>query len=103
MKQTMLNGFHKSLGARMVPFCGYDMPVQFEGVLAEHNHTRKEAGLFDVSHMGQFTLRGADRVKFLESLVVADVAELPVGGATLSLFTNEKGGIKDDTIVSRYE
>lgn len=88
----------------MVEFCGWDMPVQFStGTLTEHLHTRNHVGLFDVSHMCQLILTGKDHVKFLESLVVGDVGDLPNGQAILSVLTNEKGGIIDDTVITKEE
>jgi aminomethyltransferase len=87
----------------MVPFAGYEMPVQYpDGVLKSHHHTRTAncASLFDVSHMGQLRLTGKDRVSFLESLVVGDIAALGAGEACLSLITNEQGGIIDDTVIT---
>ena len=86
----------------MVPFCGWSMPVQYkDGVLPSHLHTRQQASLFDVSHMLQFKLHGNDRVKFLESLVVADIDGLVDNTGTLSLFTTESGGIIDDLIINK--
>ncbi|MFP3498375.1 glycine cleavage system aminomethyltransferase GcvT, partial [Pseudomonas sp. SIMBA_059] len=86
---------------RMVPFAGYDMPVQYPlGVLKEHLHTREQAGLFDVSHMGQIILRGADAAKALESLVPVDIIDLPAGMQRYAMFTNEQGGILDDLMVA---
>lgn len=86
----------------MVPFCGWSMPVQYkDGVIVSHNHTRTEASIFDVSHMLQFKLHGKDRIKFLESLVVADIDGLKENQGTLSVFTNEQGGIKDDLIINK--
>lgn len=86
----------------MVPFCGWSMPVQYkDGVLPSHLHTRQHASLFDVSHMLQFKLHGNDRVKFLESLVVADIEGLAHNTGTLSLFTTESGGIIDDLIINK--
>jgi len=103
LKKTVLHPMHVQLGAKMVPFCGWDMPVQYkESIIDSHLHTRTQAGLFDVSHMGQIILRGKDRLNFLEQLVVADLQGLPENHARLSLFTNEKGGIKDDTVISRH-
>jgi len=88
----------------MVPFCGWDMPVQYrESIIDSHIHTRAHAGLFDVSHMGQLRLHGQDRVEFLESLVVGDIKGLSTNQARLSLFTNEQGGIKDDTVITKGE
>jgi len=101
LKQTALYDFHLKHGGKMVPFAGYAMPVQYSGmgVLASHLHTREKASIFDVSHMLQTRLVGKDRAKFFETLVVADLHNLPVGSGTLSVFTNENGGIIDDTII----
>lgn len=99
--KTPLHALHLELGARMVPFAGYDMPVQYPlGVLKEHLHTREQAGLFDVSHMGQIILRGADAAKALESLVPVDIIDLPAGMQRYAMFTNEQGGILDDLMVA---
>jgi aminomethyltransferase len=84
----------------MVEFAGYDMPVQYFGILEEHINCRENASVFDVSHMGQVRIHGKDRVEFIESLCCGDIKELKTGSATLSLFTNEKGGIRDDTIIT---
>ena len=84
----------------MVEFAGYDMPVQYIGVIGEHNNCRENASVFDVSHMGQIRIHGKDRVEFIESLCVGDIKELKNGSATLSLLTNEQGGINDDTIIT---
>ncbi len=103
MKQTPLHALHQALGARMVPFAGYEMPVQYpQGVLREHLHTRAHAGLFDVSHMGQVLVRGAGATAALERLMPADLAGLAVGRQAYSLFTNETGGILDDLIITRW-
>jgi aminomethyltransferase len=97
LHQTPLHALHLELGARMVPFAGYSMPVQYpSGVMAEHLHTRQAAGLFDVSHMGQLQLRGADAATALESLIPMDVVDLPVGKQRYGLLLNEAGGILDD-------
>ncbi len=94
---TPLNALHIELGARMVPFAGYSMPVQYpSGLMAEHHHTRKAAGLFDVSHMGQLRLVGADAAAAFESLIPVDVIDLPVGKQRYGLLLNEEGGIIDD-------
>ncbi|MEE1926250.1 glycine cleavage system aminomethyltransferase GcvT [Pseudomonas sp. 148P] len=99
--KTPLHALHLELGARMVPFAGYDMPVQYPlGVMKEHLHTREQAGLFDVSHMGQIRLRGAGAAKALESLVPVDIIDLPVGMQRYAMFTNEQGGILDDLMVA---
>jgi aminomethyltransferase len=95
--KTPLFALHESLGARMVPFAGYSMPVQYPaGLMAEHNHTRSAAGLFDVSHMGQLRLVGADAAAALESLIPVDVIDLPAGKQRYGLLLNEEGGILDD-------
>ncbi|MBP0948612.1 glycine cleavage system aminomethyltransferase GcvT [Pseudomonas alliivorans] len=98
---TPLHALHRELGAKMVPFAGYDMPVQYPaGVMKEHLHTRAQAGLFDVSHMGQIRLTGADAAKALETLVPVDIVDLPVGMQRYAMFTNETGGILDDLMVA---
>jgi len=94
---TPLNALHIELGARMVPFAGYSMPVQYPaGLMAEHLHTRQAAGLFDVSHMGQLKLVGPDAAAAFESLVPVDVIDLPVGKQRYGLLLNDEGGIIDD-------
>jgi len=101
---TPLDALHRELGARMVPFAGYDMPVQYPtGIIREHLHTRAAAGLFDVSHMGQLILEGAGSVDLLESLVPVDIAGLGVNRQTYALFTNEAGGVLDDLIITRWD
>ncbi|MFO6378488.1 glycine cleavage system aminomethyltransferase GcvT, partial [Pseudomonas aeruginosa] len=101
LAKTPLHALHLELGAKMVPFAGYDMPVQYPaGVLKEHLHTREQAGLFDVSHMGQIRLVGADAALALESLVPVDILDLPVGQQRYALFTDEQGGILDDLMVA---
>ncbi|WP_191831654.1 glycine cleavage system aminomethyltransferase GcvT [Pseudomonas fluorescens] len=101
LQQTPLHGLHLELGARMVPFAGFAMPVQYPlGVLKEHLHSREQAGLFDVSHMGQIRLRGAGAAKALEALVPVDIIDLPVGMQRYALFTNDEGGILDDLMVA---
>ncbi|MBT3789813.1 MAG: glycine cleavage system aminomethyltransferase GcvT [Alphaproteobacteria bacterium] len=104
LHQTPLDALHRELGARMVPFAGYDMPVQYpSGIIVEHKHTRAQAGLFDVSHMGQVKLHGADRIAQLESLVPGDIEGLASGGMRYSLFTNDKGGVLDDLMITRCD
>jgi len=102
--QTALYDLHIELGARMVPFAGYQMPVQYPlGVMKEHLHTRAAAGLFDVSHMGQVRLTpldGADVARSLETLVPIDVLDLPVNKQRYAVFTNQQGGILDDLMIS---
>ncbi len=101
LKQTPLDALHRELGAKMVPFAGYEMPVQYAGVLGEHQHTRTQAGLFDVSHMGQAAIRGDDPVAALEALVPGDLQALENGQIRYTMLTNEKGGILDDLMVTR--
>jgi len=92
-----LNDLHLTLGARMVPFAGYSMPVQYPaGLMAEHKHTRDAAGLFDISHMGQLRLEGPDAAAAFESLMPVDVIDLPVGKQRYGLLLNDDGGILDD-------
>jgi aminomethyltransferase len=109
-----LDSWHRRQGARMVPFAGYAMPVQYDptadlaakcrgGVLAEHLHTRAHAGLFDVSHMGQAILTGMNVATALESLVPGDIAGLKPGRQRYTLLTNEAGGIIDDLMVARLD
>jgi aminomethyltransferase len=103
-KRTPLDALHRELGARMVEFAGYDMPLQYRaGILAEHTHCRAKAGLFDVSHMGQLTLSGADAAGALERLVPGDIAGLAPLRMRYTVFTNPAGGILDDLMVTRRE
>ncbi len=95
--KTPLHALHLELGARMVPFAGYSMPVQYpSGLMAEHQHTRTAAGLFDVSHMGQLQLVGPDAAAALESLMPVDVIDLAPGRQRYGLLLNEQGGVIDD-------
>ena len=108
LKQTPLHALHLSRGAKMVPFAGYDMPVQYTaGVLKEHLHTRSAAGLFDVSHMGQLTLRAksgkvADAALALETLVPQDILGVAPGRQRYAQFTNADGGLLDDLMVANF-
>ncbi|WP_428540899.1 glycine cleavage system aminomethyltransferase GcvT [Rhodopila sp.] len=113
-RSVPLDPWHRRHGARMVTFAGYAMPVQYDptgeladrcrgGVLAEHLHTRAHAGLFDVSHMGQATLTGANAAAALESLVPGDITGLRPGRQRYTLLTNEAGGIIDDLMVARLD
>ncbi len=100
---TPLHAMHIEMGAKMVPFAGYDMPVQYAlGVKKEHLHCRQEAGLFDVSHMGQLRLKGANAAAALEALVPVDIIDLPNGKQRYAFFTNEQGGISDDLMVTNF-
>ncbi len=99
--KTSLHALHLELGARMVPFAGYEMPVQYPlGVLKEHQHTRAQAGLFDVSHMGQVLLEGDAAAEALETLVPVDIIDLPSGMQRYALLTDDNGGILDDLMVA---
>ena len=101
LKTTPLNAAHRALGARMVGFGGYDMPVQYEGVLAEHRWTREHAGLFDVSHMGQCKITGADAIAQFERFVPGDYAVLKEGRQKYSLLLDAQGGILDDLMAGK--
>src|SRR5687768_4820613 len=104
LRRTPLYDLHVELGARMVPFAGYSMPVQYEGILAEHRWTREHAGLFDVSHMGQRFLAGPDHAttaRFLETLTPGDFQSLKLSGIRYTLLLTETGGIIDDLMVTR--
>jgi aminomethyltransferase len=106
LKHTPLHALHVRLGGRMVPFAGYDMPVQYSsGIIKEHLHTRAAAGLFDVSHMGQIALRPRsgrieDAARVLETLLPADILGLAAGRQRYTLLTNDAGGVLDDLMVS---
>ncbi len=97
-----LDSWHRAQGARMVPFAGYDMPIQYEGIVAEHTWTREHAGLFDVSHMGQLLLSGEGLDAALEAILPIDLATLKVGQQRYSLLLDENGGVLDDLMVSRW-
>ncbi len=101
--RTPLHGLHQELGARMVPFAGYDMPVQYPlGVLKEHLHTRQAAGLFDVSHMGQLVIEGPGVEQALEAIIPVDLVNLPDNKQSYGLLCNAVGGILDDLIITRW-
>ena len=107
LKRTPLYRLHLDLGGRMVPFAGYEMPVQYpSGILKEHLHVRAAAGLFDVSHMGQFEIRsrtggGEDAARALELIVPMDIVGLAPGRQRYALLTNEDGGVRDDLMIAR--
>ena len=100
LEKLPLDAWHRAKGARMVGFAGYEMPIQYEGTLAEHEWTRTHAGLFDVSHMGQLTVSGDGAAKALEALLPADLASLKPGRIRYSLLLAEDGGILDDLMVT---
>jgi len=102
--KTPCYDLHIEAGGKMVPFAGYEMPVQYAlGVKKEHMHTRAQAGLFDVSHMGQLKLKGQNAAAALEALVPVDIIDLPQGKQRYALFTNEQGGLLDDLMVSNFD
>jgi aminomethyltransferase len=102
LKRTPLFDLHRELGARLVPFAGWEMPVQYpQGIMAEHQHCRSRAALFDVSHMGQLRIVGPDPAAAIERLVPGDIKALKPGRARYTVLTNEAGGILDDLIVSQ--
>ena len=101
LRKTALFDVHRALGARIVPFGGYEMPVQYAGILAEHDAVRKRAGLFDLSHMAQFELRGADVAAWADTLTVNHVATMKPLQARYNIFTNAAGGAHDDVIFYR--
>jgi aminomethyltransferase len=97
-----LDAWHRAQGARMVPFAGYEMPIQYEGIMPEHLWTRAHAGLFDVSHMGQLLLSGDGLDAALEALIPADVKGLTLGRMRYSLLLADDGGILDDLMITRW-
>jgi aminomethyltransferase len=99
LRRTPLYGRHAELGARLVPFAGWEMPVQYEGVIPEHVAVRRDCGVFDVSHMGELEVEGPRAGELLQSLLSNDLARLEPGKAQYTLLTNERGGIVDDLIV----
>ncbi|GGG57102.1 aminomethyltransferase [Croceivirga lutea] len=103
MKNTALTQLHEALGAKMVPFAGFNMPVSYEGVNAEHETVRKGVGVFDVSHMGEFLVEGPNALPLLQKVTSNDVSKLTVGKAQYSCLPNETGGIVDDLIVYRVK
>lgn len=103
MKNTALTHVHEKLGAKMVPFAGYNMPVQYEGVNAEHETVRNGVGVFDVSHMGEFLLTGENALALIQKVTSNDASVLEIGRAQYSCLPNDKGGIVDDLIVYRIK
>ncbi|MGH2936025.1 MAG: glycine cleavage system aminomethyltransferase GcvT, partial [Gaiellaceae bacterium] len=101
LQRTPLHDRHVALGARMVPFAGWEMPVQYEGVIQEHKAVRTDAGAFDVSHMGEIEVEGPQAHAFLQSLLSNDLDRIQPGEAQYTLLTNERGGMVDDLIAYR--
>ncbi|MDX9982531.1 MAG: glycine cleavage system aminomethyltransferase GcvT [Lentisphaeria bacterium] len=102
MKATILHSVHVAAGARLVDFSGWEMPVQYEGILAEHLATRRSAGVFDVSHMGRFLVSGAEALAFLRGALTNDAAKLVPGRAQYTLLANEQGGAIDDAYLYQF-
>ncbi|AXG74823.1 glycine cleavage system aminomethyltransferase GcvT [Flavobacterium arcticum] len=103
MKNTALTHIHEALGAKMVPFAGYNMPVQYEGVTIEHETVRNGVGVFDVSHMGEFLISGPNALNLIQKIASNDASVLTVGRAQYSCMPNEDGGIVDDLIIYRIK
>lgn len=103
MKNTALSHIHESLGAKMVPFAGYNMPVQYEGVNAEHETVRTGVGVFDVSHMGEFLLTGENALALIQKVSSNDASTLEIGKAQYSCLPNNEGGIVDDLIIYKIK
>ncbi len=102
IKKTALNKLHHEIGGKMVPFAGYDMPIQYKtGIVEEHKIVRNECGLFDVSHMGQITIEGLMAAKFLSTITPTDFTKAEIGSCKYTVLTNERGGIIDDLIITR--
>jgi aminomethyltransferase len=103
MKNTALTSTHEALGAKMVPFAGYNMPVQYEGVNIEHETVRNSVGVFDVSHMGEFLIEGEHALELIQKVTSNDASKLTIGKAQYSCLPNDTGGIVDDLIVYRIK
>src|SRR5919205_674008 len=99
LRRTPLHARHVALGARMVPFAGWEMPVQYDGVIPEHRAVRSDCGVFDVSHMGELEVEGPRAAELLQSLLSNDLDKIASGDAQYTLLTNDAGGIVDDLIV----
>ncbi len=103
MKNTAFLKFHEALGAKIIPFAGFNMPVQYEGIMAEHEAVRKSVGVFDVSHMGEFWVKGPKALDFVQWVTSNDASKLVDGKVQYSCFPNEQGGIVDDLLVYRVD
>src|SRR6188472_4820467 len=101
LQRTPLFERHVALGARLVPFAGWEMPVQYDGVIPEHRAVRNDAGVFDVSHMGEIEVEGPKALELLQAMLSNDASKIAEGEAQYTLLTNEQGGIIDDLIVYR--
>ncbi|HJY13986.1 MAG TPA: hypothetical protein VJ304_14430, partial [Flavobacterium sp.] len=103
MKNTALTHIHESLGAKMLPFAGYNMPITYEGINAEHETVRNSVGVFDVSHMGEFLLTGPNALALIQKVTSNDASTLTIGRAQYSCLPNNDGGIVDDLIVYKMK
>lgn len=103
MRNTALSTTHEALGAKMVPFAGYNMPVQYEGVNAEHETVRKAVGVFDVSHMGEFLIEGPNALDLIQKVSSNDASKLEIGKAQYSCLPNDDGGVVDDLIIYKLK
>ena len=103
LKSTALTQVHRDLGARMAPFAGYDMPISYSGIQEEHNCVREKVGLFDVSHMGEFIVRGKEAFNLVQSVISNDASKLEIGDALYACLPNDHGGIVDDLLVYRLD
>lgn len=101
IQYSPLNDFHQELGAKMIPFAGWSMPVQYTSIMDEHNAVREKVGIFDISHMGQFFVSGENAAQWLNALLTNNVMEVAVGGGQYTLMLNEAGGVIDDLILYR--
>src|SRR5437764_3881451 len=101
LRRTPLFDRHRSAGARLVPFAGWEMPIEYTGIRAEHMAVRTAVGVFDVSHMGQIETRGPDALAFLQRMLSNDVRRIPEGGAQYSVLCREDGGVLDDLFTYR--
>src|SRR5260370_40513742 len=102
LRRTALYSQHQALGARLVDFHGWELPIQYEGILKEHNAVRTHCGLFDVSHMGQIWVKGPQALDFLQKTNTNDIARIDPGKAIYSHLPNERGGVVDDVIISCF-
>src|SRR4051794_28700453 len=103
LKRTPFHAVHQGLGAKLVPFAGYEMPVQYPtGITAEHKAVRSACGVFDVSHMGEFIVRGAQAIELVNHVTTNDVTKLEIGQVQYSTILNERGTIEDDCLVYRF-
>lgn len=103
MKSTPLTEIHRALGAKMAPFAGFNMPISYSGINEEHHAVRNSVGIFDVSHMGEFILKGEKALDLIQRVTSNDASKLTTGKVQYSCFPNEQGGIIDDLLVYRLD